>query len=94
MKAKRHLRGAEKVQYLRDLIEWVNFELDRSDANTVIHHMEFLEGAKIGFSGGAYVLRCGGVGASCTQAGTPLLKGWVRAANRSIDRLNQQLGAQ
>lgn len=91
MRTKRHLRGAEKVQHLRDLIEWVNVELDRSDANTVIHHMECLEGAKTRFSGGAYVLRCGGVGASCTQAGTPLLKAWVRAAHRSIYRLNLQL---
>lgn len=94
MSTKKRRSPAEKIQYLRDLREWVAFELERADASAVISHMERTEGATVRFAGGTNVLRCGGVSASCTSGGSHLLKAWVRAANREIDRLTLQIGGQ
>lgn len=94
MSTKKRRSPQEKIQYLRDLREWVALELARADASAVISHMQRTEGATIRFSGGAYVLRCGGVGASSTMGGAHLLDAWRRAANRTIMRLSLQTGGQ
>jgi hypothetical protein len=94
MNTRKRRSPQEKIQYLRDLTQWAAFEVARADANAVIGHMERTEGATLRFSGGAYVLRCGGVGASSTMGGVHLLDAWRRAANRTIMRLSLQTGGQ
>lgn len=94
MSTKKRLSAPEKIQYLRDLREWVAFELARADASAVISHMERTEGASVRFAGGAYVLRCGGVGASSTMGGAHLLEAWRRAVSRTIMRLTLRTGGQ
>lgn len=88
MNIKKRRSAPEKIQYLRDLTQWIGVQLYGADANTVISGMERTEGATVRFAGGAYVLRCGGVGASSTMGGAHLLDAWIRAANRTIMRLS------
>ncbi len=44
-------------------------------------------GARFGFAGGAYTMRLGGIGATCTMGTLGLLQGWQNAARRRVEKI-------
>lgn len=55
-------------------------------AYLIVSRLKRDEGAAESFTGGAYVLRLAGVAGSCTAGCDGMLRSWLRAAHRKLEK--------
>lgn len=85
-----------RIQQLKLVADWIAaaVAVPGADIDHVVKALEASHGARIRFISGTNELRLLGVAATCTSsAGEELLRAWVRAARRAIEKADSSAAA-